>query len=471
MLIFHRFLWVFLQLDCLCKNDMGTDDSIRRSLQDMPRDLYTLFSRILQMAKVTGPAFQSRLLKVLVAAQCPLTLTEMREALSIVPADAVWRPQQQINNIAHALASCGSLVTIDEEEGTVRFVHQSVSQFLLQGADNEVPLDWHFTFHQASLELGQLLVTYLSYGVFDQQLSTTVVPNILAGQAPTAIVQHVLKDGPWRKAAALKLLRLRSHRDPDLGRTITEVSGAYQRRSENQGVFNLLAYAREYWLLHTRTISSESMTYSLWRNLLTHPIFGQELHMASRGFSKTTPDGSHEATSGASSTASIGIFMKRWVSLTEKDRRQTWHGPPLPRLDLKYWTNVYDAQERYIVCEFHPVIIWIITNSHLGLLSIELRGRHGIRALCSVVVYLLALQKTDVRPQLGRPMWAKLGQIANALKMENLADDISQFCNEGNGRLALQHTLQELHLVERESMSQAKYSREIVHQRRGAISA
>lgn len=410
----------------------------------MPKDLYTLFSRILQRAKVTGPSFQSRLLKILVAAQRRLTLDEMREALSIVPADATWRPQQQINNIAHALASCGSLVTADEEEGTVSFIHQSVSQFLLQGANNQTSLGWHFTFHQASLELGHLLVTYLSYGVFDQQLSTRVVPNILVGQAPTTVIQQVLKGGSWKKAAALKLLRLQSQHDPDLGRTITEVSGAYQRSSETQQVFHLQAYARKYWLLHTRAINPESSTFSLWRDLLTHPVFGAELYMAPSRSLDTPPD----VPLGPPPRYSLAKIVMELPPA--RSPTVIWDGlVDPPKTGSTYWTDVYDAKERYVICEFHPRIIWAITNSHLGLFSIELKGKHALKALCGAVVYLLTLQETNVRPRLDRPMWAKLGELAKVLKMEDLANDIFQLCNGGGGRLSEQYTLHELHAEER----------------------
>lgn len=428
LLLPNRFLWVVLQLDCLCKNDIETDESIRRSLEDMPQDLYTLFSRILQKAKVTDPSFQSRLLKILLAAQRPLTLDEMQEALSIVPGDATWRPQQQINNIAHALASCGSLITIDEEETTVRFVHQSVSQFLLQDADNETPLNWHFTSHQASLELGELLVTYLSYGVFDQQLSTTVVPNISVGRAPTTVVQHLLKDGSWKKAAALKLLRLRSQHDPDLGRIITEVGGAYQKGSESQGVFHLLAYARKYWLFHTKTISSECPTFSLWKDLLTHSTFGKKLHKYRRR------------------PVFARLLESRTALQTASMMRQRRHPTRLP---LSYWTDVYNAKERFNICEFNPEVRWAITHSHLGLLSFELKGKHALKALCGVVIHLLALENTDVRPKLDRPMWVKLGEFANALRMNELATDIHKLCNEGGGRLTEQYSLHDLCRIER----------------------
>lgn len=426
---------------------MGTDDSIRRSIQDMPKDLYTLFSRILQKARVTGPAFQSRLLKILVAAKRPLTVDEMREALSIVPADATLRPQQQINNIAHALASCGSLVAVDEEEATVRFVHQSVSQFLLHGAENETISDWHFTYHQASLELGQLLVTYLSYGVFDQQLSTTAVPHISVGQAPTVVARHVLKDRLWKKAAALKLLRLRSQHDPDLGRTITEVSGAFQRSSKTQEVFHLLPYARKYWLLHTRTISSESSTFSLWRDLLAHPIFAEELHMASRR--------SHARMLWSWTALKVAPTMCSHRAWDFEQRLLRTARQFIGRLQRSwFWTDVYDDKGRYVICEFHPAVMRAITTSHLGLLSLELGAKHGLKTLCSIVVYLLALQKTDIRPKLERPMWDKLWKVADALRMHDLATEMLHVCNGSGGRLTKQYDLHELHMVERERFNE-----------------
>lgn len=436
LLTFHRFLWVVLQLDALCKNDIETDESIRRSLQDMPRDSYGLFRRILHRANVTGSAFQNRLLKILVAAQRPLTMDELREALSVVPADATWKPQQQINDITNALRSCGSLITVDEEEDTVSFVHQGVPQSLIQGADNNNPSEWHFTSHEASMELGQLLVTYLSYGVFDQQLSTFVVPNISAGQAPTTVIQHVLTGRSWKKTAALKLLRFRSQHDPDLGRAITEASGAYQRSSETREVFHLLAYAREYWLFHTRAISSESRTFRLWKDLLAHPKFGWKLGTAYPSNSQT----------------SLWGLLQRYVELHKPYTHLPTYILQLPKESLRvkgYWTDIKELQPRYIVCRCHPKILWAITNSHLGCLSLELMGKNGLRGLCGVVVYLLALKRCRFRPKLDKSMWEKLGKCAKVVGMKGLSHEIFQLCQLETGRLTEQHNLQDLHLVEK----------------------
>lgn len=264
-----------------------------------------------------------------------------------------------------------------------------------------------------------------------------MVPKISVGKAPTAVIQNLLKDRSWKKTAALKLLRLRSQHDPDLGRTVTEVSGAYHRSSEAQEVFHLLAYARKYWLVHTRTISAESLTFSLWSDLLTHPTFAQELRKASRqsphALSNIRADSrvNHPRHDGFGRRNAISSSMLAQFSPT------------------RHWTDIHNPQARFILCEFHPEIIWAITNSHLGLLSFELKGQRRLKTLCGIVAFLLTLQKTNVWPLLDRLMWDKLGQLASALGMKGLADDMSQLYCEGKGRMTEQYALDQLHRVER----------------------
>jgi hypothetical protein len=55
----------------------------------------------------------------------------LREALSVVPGDTLWTPSRLLNDVYLVLACCGCLLTVDEEEVTVRFIHHSVKQFLL----------------------------------------------------------------------------------------------------------------------------------------------------------------------------------------------------------------------------------------------------------------------------------------------------------------------------------------------------
>src|SRR6202000_1467292 len=93
-----------------------------------PKNLPETFSRVLQKSK--GKPYQRRILELVSVACRPLTTEELREALSVTPNVTKWDPNDVLNDIYSIIALCGSLVIVDEEELTVRFVHNSVKQFL-----------------------------------------------------------------------------------------------------------------------------------------------------------------------------------------------------------------------------------------------------------------------------------------------------------------------------------------------------
>ena len=111
------FLWVALQIKSLCA--MKTDDDIRDALADLPKDLLETFSRILRRLEGLGGPYQRRILELVTVARRPLTTEELREALSVVPGDAVWNPARLLNDVYSTLTCCGCLLTVDEEELTI----------------------------------------------------------------------------------------------------------------------------------------------------------------------------------------------------------------------------------------------------------------------------------------------------------------------------------------------------------------
>jgi len=122
------FLWVALQFTSLC--DAKTDEGIRHTLNDLPKDLPETFSRILRKAKRLGVNYQTRILQLVTAARRPLITEELREALSVLPGNTKWDSAQRIHDIYQVLACCGSLLVVDEEDSSVRLVHHSVLRFL-----------------------------------------------------------------------------------------------------------------------------------------------------------------------------------------------------------------------------------------------------------------------------------------------------------------------------------------------------
>jgi ankyrin repeat protein len=237
------FLWVALQLETLCT--MQTDAAIRHALADLPRDLAETFSRILTRSVQGGSSYQWRILALITAAFRPMTTEELREALSVTPGDTDWQASSMINDIISAIACCGSVLVVDEEEQTVRFVHHSFEQFLLQRwktADNV-----QFTRESAQKSMAVTTLTYLNYGVFRTQISTTVVPRVAVGSAPGQIISSVMMPSTKRDIV-LKLLKSWKNSEVDVGKTILDAS--YYKVPQSAEEFRFFAYSRSYCVPH-----------------------------------------------------------------------------------------------------------------------------------------------------------------------------------------------------------------------------
>lgn len=258
------FLWVALQIKSLC--DMETDHAIRQALADLPKDLSETFSRILHKSDRIGKPHQRLILELVIAAQRPLTTGELREALSVVPGDIVWRPERLINDIYSTLSCCGSLITVDEEELTVRLVHHSVKQFLLSGFKDLT--NAAFTIDGAMKKMADIIVTYMSYGVFETRVSTMGIPQIRARSVPSRIIHSTRDSSSHLQRLALKLLKCRTRPDFDIGKLLAETSNMYNPSLVDD--FHFYAYATSHWPKHVFRISEgEPAVYNLLVRLLT----------------------------------------------------------------------------------------------------------------------------------------------------------------------------------------------------------
>ncbi|KAI9763674.1 MAG: hypothetical protein M1839_006322, partial [Geoglossum umbratile] len=246
------FLWVALQIKSLCL--MKTDDAILQALKDLPEDLSETFSRILLRSEASGKPYQKRILELVTMAYRPLTIEELREALSVVPGDTVWNPARLLNNVFSTLTCCGSLLIVDEEELTVRLVHHSVKQFLLSGFKDSNNIA--FTIGSAKRRMADIIITYLSYDVFGTQLSTMVVPQIRAGSAPSRIIHSTLESSSSVRNLTLKLLKSRKRPNYDIGPTLAKTSRLFNSRSVDE--FHLSSYAKSYWLQHILCTSDQA---------------------------------------------------------------------------------------------------------------------------------------------------------------------------------------------------------------------
>lgn len=259
------FLWVALQIESLCA--METDEAISQALKNLPKGLSETFGRILKRSQTLGHSYQKSILELVTVAQRPLTLEELREALSVAPGDTKWSPARLLNNIHGTLACCGSLVIIDEEELTLRLVHHSVKQYLLEEFKDST--GGPITSAEAHTRMSDIIVTYLNYPEFDRQLSKVVIPEIKTDETLNGIIRSTRYSLDSISSLALKLLRSQNDSGFNMAKALAEATAA-RFRSRDQFLFR--NYAMLYWQSHV----SQSLPLDPTSNSLLGRLFDRK---------------------------------------------------------------------------------------------------------------------------------------------------------------------------------------------------
>lgn len=269
------------QIDSICSQK--TDEAILAALGDLPKDLPETFNRVLrklQHPNAAHPQFGKVIFDLVAAARRPLTLEELREAISIVPGETSWDASKLVNDMLRSLIdSCGSLVAIDEEHLTVHFTHHSVKQHLLSEPTDSDIRKYHINLREADLYLGDVVVTYLNLGIFDRQLARAtpeMVPQ--ENNYPSAILDKSLPQSNIANRLAVRLLKRRQNFRLDIPgqlKSATEIviGPKEEFNQQEQQSHPFLSYAQEYWLFHTKEFGLDRTTgYTLWRRLLDEEV-------------------------------------------------------------------------------------------------------------------------------------------------------------------------------------------------------
>ena len=131
----HRFLWVYCQLEVLrhCY-----PPSVRHVLEELPESLDETSERILMSIKKSNQEHAYRKLQCLVAAVRPLRVEELAEVFAfdfnaegIPKSNLVWRWEDQ----EAVMSACSSLVIVvkgdSDDSRIVQLSHYSVKEFLM----------------------------------------------------------------------------------------------------------------------------------------------------------------------------------------------------------------------------------------------------------------------------------------------------------------------------------------------------
>ena len=325
-LLVFRFLWVAFQIDSICA--LNTDHEIIDSLKDLPKGLPETFRRILhrlQHLTFADPSLGRKIFEIVAAAQRPLTLDELGEAISITPGDTSWDRSKLINDVLRSLESCGSLLVVDEELSTVHFAHSSAKAHLLTEPTDLDVRHYHINMSQADINLGKIAVTYLNLDVLGNQLSKTSGPSqIYADKVPSLVIRSALPKRDIVNKMALAILRGRKNpgKDPSLSfeKSADLLS---EKNTQMQEVFPFLAYCREYWLYHSKNFHDSELdrVELLWNRLVDGRVNTVELPWA--------PENIYDV-----GERFIGWIMKQYHnSLATRTIRDLWRRPTVERLE------------------------------------------------------------------------------------------------------------------------------------------
>lgn len=203
-------------------------------------------------------------------------------------------------------------MVVDEDELTIHLAHPSVRQFLLgqmcdDGKDtkNDSPSvsEWQFSADDAHREMTAIAVTYIhsfeTRGTVTLHRNTEPKPSLLPN--PLAVIKSTKMAATTSSSKTMvqivsKLSRLKQTSKPQTlaAVNVSKVAEELCRRPLGVGdEYTFLPYAKEYWLLHSTSMSEEdARVYELWEaltdmadyaNCFQWPHLGQRLNLARPG--------------------------------------------------------------------------------------------------------------------------------------------------------------------------------------------
>ncbi|KAM0187004.1 hypothetical protein ACHAPA_002872 [Fusarium lateritium] len=270
------FLWAFLTIEDVCSRK--NDKEIRQALQDIPSELPDTFDRALsRIVKRRNQEIAKKAFSWTKAVLRPLTLFQLREALSIEIGQHTLHQDSLINGIDRLPGWCENLIYVEDTDNTVRFSHISIQEFLLQEGSGEFQ-SLHIEAKKCDLHVGEVCITYVNLSNFHtviternnnvretthsaldmSQIAKTTIEVVFNGNVGTRmgrLAQRIVKPSSSSKTVTNDTL------------AAFAPSSAPQKRNTE---YHFLAYATDHWFKHTTHLSSK-------RNATTWSLLGQTI--------------------------------------------------------------------------------------------------------------------------------------------------------------------------------------------------
>lgn len=268
-----RYLWVSLQLDSIFPDysrRIVTYEQILNLIYNLPKDLPEAFEKALE--GIIDDRYGNSIMKIVMAAQSPLSLDELRVALAVVPGDPAWYAAKLPTNASQLISLCGgNLLELDEEDGKVRFIHYSVVSHLQQTTRNPRTLLYHFTQEEAEIQSGAICVTYLHMPIFET--GVTMTRKIDGEKLAAKVIGAATHQQPLLSHLAHHFKK-RDGNQPiapgfDIGRLVAEIQATSMIKFDP---LCFQSYAVSNWFTHSRSFDKKNpvcmRVWNLWIRLL-----------------------------------------------------------------------------------------------------------------------------------------------------------------------------------------------------------
>ncbi|KFA49754.1 hypothetical protein S40293_01442 [Stachybotrys chartarum IBT 40293] len=208
------------------------------------------------------------------AAKQPLTLDELREAVSIEIGQDYSRPERLVHGMNRIILWCENLVQVSEE-GTqlVQFAHSTIRDFLVRGTLSVQLMAFHIDLEEVDHYAGEICITYLHFNDFKTAITRRPQPCRVNPMVMADIVLGLesTSAGITAGLSNLSLGHGKGREGLDLHRAFASYSRADADRSlVLQQSHPFLKYAAVHWISHTvRFRKGRSATWSLWHQIIT----------------------------------------------------------------------------------------------------------------------------------------------------------------------------------------------------------
>lgn len=267
-----RFLWVSFQIEDICEQQ--TDENIVRILYNLPKNMNETYERILAKIIDQGKSETAgKVFRWVATAKRPLYLEKIREAIAIEPLQQHMKPERLLNDVSQITSWCRNLIILDEEDRSVRFAHHSTKQFFLYSLRNPCLHEFHMNMRYFDHYVASVCVTYLNFSDFDRQLTRSTVRKVEVEMSD--ILKASLVNSPV-SAFYISLLKLEKiKRSKSAQKFDLSSVSSYAKLDPKaasirilQSQYRFLAYAREYWLVHSKDFTPDTPTWNLWTCLV-----------------------------------------------------------------------------------------------------------------------------------------------------------------------------------------------------------